>query len=67
VHETAADGADEAFGDRVGCGARTGVLMMRMGGGGEHRVERGGERGVAVADLPNPAPNGPCDDQRLDG
>jgi hypothetical protein len=41
--------------------------MMRMGGGGEHRVERGGERGVAVADLPNPAPNGPCDDQRLDG
>jgi hypothetical protein len=30
VEEFAADAADEAFGDRLARGARTGVLMMRM-------------------------------------
>jgi hypothetical protein len=30
VEELAADGTDEAFGDRVARGARTGVLVMRM-------------------------------------
>jgi hypothetical protein len=30
VEEFAAEGADEAFGDGVACGARTGVLMIWM-------------------------------------
>ena len=50
VEEFATDRADEAFGDRVG--AR--CLHRRPDdadiAGGEHRVERGGELGVAVAE-----------------
>ena len=49
VEEFAADGADEAFGDRVGPRRPHRRLDDADIDGGEHRVERGGELGGAVA------------------
>src|SRR3954453_5475180 len=50
VEEFAADGADEAFGDRVGPGRPYRCPDEADVGGGEDGVEVGGELGVAVAD-----------------
>ena len=50
VEEFAADGADEAFGDRVGPRCPHRCLDDPDVDGGEDGVERGGELGVAVAD-----------------
>ena len=58
VEEFAADGADEAFGDRV----RPRCAHRRLDDldvdGGEHGVEGGGELAVAVADQEPEAPVG---------
>jgi len=50
VEELAADGADEAFGNRVGPRRRHRCLDDADVGGGEDGVERGAEPGVAVPD-----------------
>src|SRR3954453_21792936 len=50
VEELAADGADEAFGDRVGPRRPYRCLDDADVGSGKHRVERGAELGVAVPD-----------------
>ena len=56
VEEFAADGADEAFGDRVRPRRSHRCSDDRGVDGGEHGVEGGGELAVAVADQEPEAP-----------
>jgi hypothetical protein len=58
VEEFATDGADEAFGDRVGPRCPHRSLDDPDVDGGEDRVEGGGELGVAVADQEPEASTG---------
>ena len=58
VEEFAADGADEAFGDRVGPRCPHRCFDDPDLDGGEDRVEGGGELGVAVPDEEPEAPSG---------
>ena len=58
VEQFAADRSDEALGDRVRRGARTGVLDDPDIDRGEHGIEGGGELGVAVEDEEPEAPIG---------
>jgi hypothetical protein len=50
VEQFAVDGADPAFGDRVGPGCPHRGAQDADGVAGEHGIEDGGELGVAVAD-----------------
>ena len=50
IEAFAAQGADEAFGNRVGRGVRTGAAEDADVGADEHGVEGGGELAVPVAD-----------------
>ena len=58
VEELAPDAADEAFGDPVGPRCPDRRLDDPDVDGGEHRVERGGELGVAIADQESEAAPG---------
>jgi hypothetical protein len=56
VEQLAADGADEAFGDRVRPGCLDRCSDDLYAGGGEYGIEGDGEFGVAVPDeKPEPA------------
>jgi hypothetical protein len=58
VEEFAAEAADEAFGDRVGPRCPDRRSDDPDVDGGKHRVEGGGEPGVAVPDEESEAPTG---------